>query len=99
MTGEIISGEQAGQLGLATGVDADPNKLADELIDAIIARSPDSVASGKKLLNDARRGSVRSVLARERWAQLAMFRTRNAGISRKAGMKGEPPVFGPRTYD
>jgi enoyl-CoA hydratase/carnithine racemase len=98
MTGEIISGEQAHAYGLVTGVDAQPDKLAQELIDAIIARSPDSVAASKRLLNLGQRGGVRSALARERWSQLAMFRTKNSAIARKAGMKGETPEFGPRTF-
>jgi enoyl-CoA hydratase/carnithine racemase len=98
MTGEIISGDQAHAYGLVTGVDARPEKLAGELIEAIVARSPDSVAASKLLLNRVHRGSVRSALARERWSQLAMFRTKNAAIARKAGTKGEPPKFGPRVF-
>ena len=99
MTGEVISGEQAHALGLATRVDTDPNKLADELIAAIIERSPDSVAASKRLLNQSRWGSVRSAFGRERRFQLAMFRTKNAAAARKAGMKGEPPSFGPRVFE
>jgi enoyl-CoA hydratase/carnithine racemase len=98
MTGEIISGEQAHAYGLVTGVDAAPEKLAQELIDAIVARSPDSVAASKKLLNRVRRGSVRAALGRERRFQLAMFRTKNFAISRAAGTKGESPNFAPRTF-
>jgi enoyl-CoA hydratase/carnithine racemase len=99
MTGEIFSGEQAHTYGLASGVDADPGKLAQELIDAIIARSPDSVAASKRLLNDVTHSSIRSAFGRERRFQLAMFRTKNAAASRKAGMKGEQPSFGPRVFE
>jgi enoyl-CoA hydratase/carnithine racemase len=98
MTGEIISGEQAHAYGLATGVDAAPEKLAQELIEAIIVRSPDSVAASKRLLNLNVRGTVRAALGRERRFQLAMFRTKNATISRTAGMAGETPKFGPRVF-
>jgi enoyl-CoA hydratase/carnithine racemase len=98
MTGEIISGEQAHAYGLVTGVDPAPEKLAQELIDAIVARSPDSVAASKRLLNLVRRGSIRSALGRERRFQLAMFRTKNFAISRAAGTKGEAPNFAPRTF-
>ena len=98
MTGEIISGEQAHAYGLVTGVDAAPEKLAQELIDAIIVRSPDSVAASKRLLNLNLRGTARAALGRERRFQLAMFRTKNATIARKAGMKGEAPKFGPRVF-
>jgi enoyl-CoA hydratase/carnithine racemase len=99
MTGEIFSGEQAHAFGLASGVDVDPGKLAQELIDAIIARSPDSVAASKRLLNKVRFGSVRSAFGRERRFQLAMFRTKNAAIARQAGTKGEQPSFGPRVFE
>lgn len=99
MTGEIISGEQAHAYGLVTGVDAEPAKLAQELIDSIASRSPDSVAASKRLLNNARRGSIRSAFGRERRFQFAMFRTKNAAAARKAGMKGETPSFGPRSFD
>ena len=98
MTAEIFSGDQAHAYGLATGVDADPGKLAQELVDAIIARSPDSVAASKRLLNTVRRGSVRSALGRERRFQVAMFRSKNTTAARTAGMKGELPDFGPRTF-
>jgi enoyl-CoA hydratase/carnithine racemase len=98
MTGEIVSGEEAHRLGLATGVDVDPNKLADELIASIVSRSPDSVAASKKLLNEVQHGGLRSAFGRERRYQFAMFRTKNFGISRKAGTKGEEPKFAPRTF-
>lgn len=98
MTGEIISGEQAHAYGLATGVDAAPEKLAQELIDAIIARSPDSVAASKRLLNLAQHGSIRKAFSRERWFQASLLRSKNHAISRKAGMKGETPTFGPRVF-
>jgi enoyl-CoA hydratase/carnithine racemase len=99
MTGEIFSGEQAHAYGLASGVDADPGKLADELIAAIIARSPDSVAATKRLLNTVRRGSIRAAFGRERRFQVAMFRSKNTTAARTAGMKGEIPNFGPRAFD
>ena len=98
MTGELISGEQAHAYGLVTGVDVAPEKLAQELIDAIVARSPNSVAASKRLLNLAQHGSIRRAFSRERRFQIAMFRTKNATISRKAGMAGETPTFGPRVF-
>lgn len=99
MTGEVVSGERAVELGLASGVDSDPGKLADELIASIVARSPDSVAAAKRLMNRARRGGLRGAFARERWAQLAVARAANAAIARTAGKAGETPNFGPRSVD
>ncbi|MFT4298240.1 MAG: crotonase/enoyl-CoA hydratase family protein [Aeromicrobium sp.] len=97
MTGEIFSGEQAAAWGLATGCDTDPEKLALDLADQLIARSPDSVSGTKRLLNEAARRSVRAQFALERRLQFHMLRSANAKIARKAGTTGEAPAFGPRT--
>lgn len=99
MTGEVFSGEQAAAWGLATGSDVDPDKLARELADQLIERSPDSVSASKTLLNEAARRGLRAQLRLERRLQLAMFRSPNTEIARSAGTKGETPVFGPRTFD
>ncbi|GAA1723525.1 crotonase/enoyl-CoA hydratase family protein [Aeromicrobium alkaliterrae] len=98
MTGEIFSGEQAAAWGLATGSDVDPDKLARELADQLIERSPDSVSASKKLLNEAARRGLRAQLGLERRLQLRMFRSPNTKIARAAGAKGEKPEFGPRTF-
>lgn len=98
MTGETVSGAEAVELGLATGVADDPLKPALELVDAIVARSPDSVAATKKLFNEVRWGGVRSAFRRERLYQLRMFRSPNTAIARRAGMKREQPEFGPRRF-
>lgn len=99
MTGEVVSGEEAVALGLASGVADDPLKPALELVDAIVARSPDSVAATKKLLNQVRLGGLRSAFRRERLYQLRMFRSPNTVIARKAGLKREHPEFLPRRFD
>lgn len=98
LTGEVVSGEQAVEIGLASGVADDPMKPALELVDQILARSPDSVAAGKKMLNALGTSSLRSALRRERIYQLRMFRSANTAIARKAGLKREEPRFGPRTF-
>ena len=98
MTGEVFSGDQAVEYGLATGSADDPMKPALELVDALVARSPDSVAATKKLLNRSRRGGLRGAFARERRYQFRMFRSPNTTAARKAGMKRVDPEFGPRTF-
>ena len=98
MTGEVFSGEQAVEYGLATGVAEDPMKPALELVDALLARSPDSVSASKKLLNRSRRGGVRGAFARERRYQLRMLRSANAKIARKAGTSRTEPEFRPRSF-
>ncbi len=97
MTGEVFSGEQAAAWGLATASDVDPDKLALELAETLVNRSPDSVSGSKRLLNEAARRSVRAQFALERRLQFHMLRSTNAKIARAAGSKGETPVFKPRT--
>ena len=76
----------------------DPMKPALELIEALLARSPDSVSASKKLLNRSRRGGLRGAFGRERRYQLRMLRSANAKIARKAGMDRTEPAFKPRTF-
>jgi enoyl-CoA hydratase/carnithine racemase len=99
MTGEVFSGEQAVEYGLATGAAEDPMKPALELVDALLARSPDSVSASKKLLNRSRRGGLRGAFGRERRYQLQMLRSANAKIARKAGTSRTEPRFKPRKFD
>ncbi len=98
MTGEMVSGERAVEIGLASGVADDPQALAKELVDLLLERSPDSVAASKRLLNTVRLGGLRSAFRRERLYQLRMFRSPNTAIARRAGQQGERPRFGPRTF-
>ncbi|HWV25800.1 MAG TPA: crotonase/enoyl-CoA hydratase family protein [Aeromicrobium sp.] len=98
MTGEIVSGEQAVELGLATGVSDDPLAEALALVEQIKERSPDSVAATKQLIYRNTRGSERRALRRERKLQSLMFKSPNTKIAREAGMKKQSPVFGPRTF-
>ena len=69
-----------------------------ELIDQILARSPDSVAASKKLLNETRRAQPRRAFKLERQLQKAMFKAPNTAVARKAGMAKTDPEFGPRTF-
>ncbi len=99
MTGEVFSGEKAVEYGLASGVAEDPMKPAQELVDQLMARSPDSVAASKRLLHETRLAKPRRAFALERKYQRAMFKSPNTAIARKAGMARTQPEFGPRTFD
>jgi len=65
-TGRVISGEEAGQLGLVTHVTDDPEAAARALAQEIATRSPDAIAAGKFLLQEGYGGSSHEVLAAER---------------------------------
>ncbi len=98
MTGEVFSGEQAAEYGIASGVADDPTKPALELVDQLLARSPDSVAASKRLMNETRGASVRRAFALERKYQRAMFKSPNTAIARKAGMAKTEPEFEQRHF-
>lgn len=97
MTGEIISGTDATQLGLASSFHDDPHAAAIELVDELSARSPDSIAASKRLIYGTRRSSVRSALRLERVLQARMFRSANTKIARSASAAHIIPQFKPRT--
>lgn len=98
MTGEVFSGEQAVEYGIASGVAEDPTKPAMELIDQLLTRSPDSVAASKRLLNETRRAKPRQAFALERKLGKAMMKSPNTAVARQAGIAKTEPEFGPRTF-
>lgn len=98
MTGEIFDGNQAVEYGVATGVSDKPEDLAMELAEKLIARSPDSVAASKELMDRVRRMSVRRAFSLERRLQFAMLRSPNTKIAQSAGKKKAEPTFKNRTF-
>ncbi len=50
-TGRMVSGEEAVAIGLATKLAGDPHAAAMELAAELVAKSPDALAQGKRLLN------------------------------------------------
>ncbi|KAL3926911.1 MAG: hypothetical protein SGBAC_013289 [Bacillariaceae sp.] len=49
MTGRVVTGDEAASLGLVTSVHEDPMEYAEQMARNLIQRSPDAVASAKKL--------------------------------------------------
>jgi enoyl-CoA hydratase/carnithine racemase len=98
MTGEIVTGAEAEELGLVSGVSEDPLSEALALVELLSTRSPDSVAATKKLLNETRRSRPRRAFRVERSLQLKMLRSRNFAKARKANFTREKPDFGPRNF-
>ena len=98
MTGEILTGSEAAEIGLASGASTDPLKDALSLASQLQTRSPDSVAATKKLLNETRHSGPRRAFRIERALQLRMLLSRNAGIARAANFARETPLFGPRRF-
>lgn len=97
MTGRVFSGEEAGRLGLVTGVAEDPQAEADALVAEILTRSPDAVAATKRLFTDTWSAGPRRTFARERAEQLRLLlRTPNTRRAQTAAFAKEPASFGPR---
>jgi enoyl-CoA hydratase/carnithine racemase len=97
MTGEVISGEEAVRLGLATDVAQDPSAAAEALVHEILTRSPDSVAAAKRLFARTWHAGPRRTFSRERAEQLRLLvRTPNTRLAQKAAFARELAQFQPR---
>ncbi|MDB4975455.1 MAG: Enoyl-CoA hydratase/isomerase family protein [Myxococcaceae bacterium] len=77
LTGRIIRGSEAFELGLVSHVSDDPLAHAHSLAREIAVRSPDTVAAGKFLLQRAWGASTRTALAHERSYQLSVIGRKN----------------------
>ena len=96
MTAEVISGTEAHDLGLVTGVDTDPLAAADALAGRLTQRSPDALAAAKRLFEDTWTAGPRRTFARERIEQAWLLAARNTKVAREAAFKRATPEFGPR---
>ena len=93
MTGEVVSGERAVALGLATEVTEDPNAAGLALLEQIATRSPDSVAAAKRLFDRTWTRGARHTFARERVEQAWLLANHNTAIARKAAFEKVAPRF------
>lgn len=96
MTGQLLSGKEAADLGLVTELAAEPVAAAHDLARAIAQRSPDSVAAAKRLFNQTWNSSARATFARERAEQLLLLAIANTKAARTAAFTKVAPTFGPR---
>jgi enoyl-CoA hydratase/carnithine racemase len=92
-TGRVVTGEEAGQLGLATRVADDPRADALELAREIAARNPDAVRAAKALLDDAWHVPLGDGLANERAAMRELMGSPNQVEAVRARLEQRPPVF------
>ncbi|GAB3750921.1 crotonase/enoyl-CoA hydratase family protein [Yimella radicis] len=93
MTAEVLSGQDAHDLGLAGTVAADPRGAAFELARTLTTKSPDALAAAKRLFDKHHSSSARRTFAAERREQVKLLFGRNAKIARAAGLKREAPQF------
>ena len=96
MIAEILSGEQARELGLVTELDADPVVAATAFAQRLAERSPDALAATKRIFNQTWNRSPRRTFSRERIEQAFLLFGANTRIAREAAFKKIAPVYQPR---
>lgn len=93
MTGRMLSGSQARQLGLVTEIGDDPRAMAEALAVELRTRSPDAVAAAKRLFQENWVASVRQAFSRESRLQLGLLLGKNQRIATQANFNKQPPRF------
>jgi len=92
-TGRVVTGDEAGQIRLATRVVDDPRTAALELAREIGARNPDAVRTAKALLDDAWHVPFGDGLAGEREAMAELMGSPNQVEAVRARLEKRPAVF------
>ena len=96
MTAEVFDGRTALEYGLVTGTDDDPRRRAERLVEQLRSRSPDALASTKKLLHGTWSRSPRWAFWIETVLQARLMTGANHRIARTALLRGEVPEFAER---
>lgn len=92
-TNREFSGEEAGRLGLATHVDADPLARATAIASEIANRNPHAIRAAKRLQAGMVERNTDSILLEESIEQHAIVRSKNQVEAVMAGMDNRPPKF------
>ena len=92
-TGKVISGVQAGELGIVTRVSDEPLTDARRLASEIATRSPDAVRAAKRLFDSSWTGSPEETLALEAELQLGLVGSPNQLAAVAAGLSKQPAEF------
>ena len=92
-TGRVFDGSEAGQLGLATRVSADPHADALALAREIAARPPKAMRAAKRLLDLAPQADTRTILLAESREQAALIGAPEQVEAVSARLQKRPAVF------
>jgi enoyl-CoA hydratase/carnithine racemase len=96
MTGRVVSGEEALELGLVTEVADAPADRAQAIATTIAGRSPDAVTAIKSLLNTAPDLPRAEALRLEAELQLGLLGRPNQAEAMQANLEKRAPEFAPR---
>ena len=92
MTAEVVTAQDAMEMGLITGFSDDPLQQALQLVDAITERSPDAIAAVKKLYQNTWFRSEWLMLARESFYQMRILLGKNQDRAVKRQINPEKKV-------
>jgi enoyl-CoA hydratase/carnithine racemase len=92
-TGKVITGTEAGELGLVTRVVDDPLGAASGLAEEIAGRSPEAVQGAKRLFDEAWTGSAQDTLSLEASIQRRLIGSPNQLAAVSAGIAKRPAEF------
>ncbi|KAF0969769.1 Short-chain-enoyl-CoA hydratase [Gordonia sp. YY1] len=93
-TGRILSGAEAHEVGLVTGIADDPLARAMTLAHEIAAKSPHAVRAAKRLYDETWSGvDPAAALLLESTLQVELMRSPNQLEAVRAGMSGREPRF------
>ena len=95
VTGRILNGEQAKEVGLVTRVADDPFAEAMALAEEIAGKNPDAVRAGKALYEQAWHADARTGLELEAALQAELIGTANQIEAVKANFEKRAPSFQP----
>ncbi len=96
MSGRIVSGAEAHELGLVTHVAENPVDAAHRLAAEFETRSPDAVAAAKFLMQEAFGTGESGALAAERRWQRRLLGSRNQRIAVARNLEKKDLPYGPR---
>ncbi len=92
-TGRIVSGEEAGEIGLATHVDEAPRERAFDMAFEIATKSPDAIRAAKRLLHESWVGTPAEGLQLEESLQRTLLGGENQIEAVKANIERREPRF------
>jgi enoyl-CoA hydratase/carnithine racemase len=93
LTGRMVSGEEAVQLGLASKLADDPRAAAFELAADLVTKSPDALREGKRLLNLSGTRPLAEQLHDERVTMGSLIGSPNQVEATMAYFEKRPPSF------
>jgi enoyl-CoA hydratase/carnithine racemase len=92
-TGRVFDGHEAGRIGLATRISADPYAEAMALAREIAARPPKAMRAAKRLLELAQHADTKAMLRAESREQAALIGAPEQVEAVRARMEKRPPRF------